>query len=245
MMRRTCLQGTAALAAALILTTAACTAASPLKEATDGLKIKVPATNQLQNLTEEELGAFQWLNKPVAVEFNEGTMSVTAPAKSDFFINPENDEISASAPLFYQEIEGDFVATALVKPDFRDQWNAGALMVHIDEANWIKFAFESSDATGKSVVSVVTRGVSDDANGVRLEAFDKIWLRLIRKGNNFAMHWSTDGETYVMARLAQMADAQRVKVGLEAQSPVGQAVTHDFLYFNVEEKTVQDLRAGH
>ncbi len=172
-------------------------------------------------------------------------MSVTAPAKSDFFINPENAEVSASAPLFYQEIEGDFVATALVRPDFRDQWNAGALMVHIDEANWIKFAFERSDATGKSIVSVVTRGVSDDANGARLEAFDKVWLRLIRKGNNFAMHWSSDGETYVMARLAQMADAQRVKVGLEAQSPVGQAVTHEFLYFNIEEKTVQDLRAGH
>ncbi len=205
---------------------------------------KVPASNQLQNLTEDELGAFQWLNKPVAVEFSEGTMSVTAPEKSDFFINPENDEVSASAPLFYKEIEGDFVATALVKPDFRDQWNAGALMVHIDDVNWIKFAFESSDATGKSIVSVVTRGVSDDANGVRLEAFDKVWLRLIRKGNNFAMHWSSDGETYVMARLAQMADAQRVKVGLEAQSPVGPAVTHEFLYFSIEEKTVQDLRAG-
>lgn len=245
MMRRAGLQGTTAVAAALILMTTASNAASPSNGATDGLRKKAPATNQLQNLREENLGTFQWLNKPVAVEFSEGRMSVTAPAKSDFFINPENDEVSASAPFLYQEIEGDFVATALVKPDFRDQWNAGALMVHIDEANWIKFAFESSDATGKSIVSVVTRGVSDDANGVQLEAFDKVWLRLIRKGNNFAMHWSSDGESFVMARLAQMADAQRVKVGLEAQSPVGQAVTHQFLYFNIEKITVQDLRAGH
>ena len=232
-------------ATALISITAACTAASPSKEATDRIKIKVPASNQLQNLTEEDSGAFQWLNKPVAVEFSAGTVSVTAPEKSDFFINPENDEVSASAPFFYQEIEGDFVATALVKPDFRDQWNAAALMVHIDETNWIKFAFENSDASGKSIVSVVTRGVSDDANGVRLEAFDRIWLRLIRKRNNFAMHWSSDGETFVMARLTQMADAKLVKVGLEAQSPVGPAATHEFLYFNVEMKTVQDLRAGY
>lgn len=230
---------------ALISITAACTAAPPFKEATDGLAIEVPANNQLQNLTEDRLGAFRWLNKPVAVEFSEGTMSVTAPEKSDFFNNPENGEVSASAPLLYQQIEGDFVATALVKPDFTDQWNAGALMVHIDEANWIKFAFERSDATGKSIVSVVTRGVSDDANGVRLDAFDSIWLRLIRKGNNFAMHWSSDGDTFVMARLAQMTDAHPVKVGLEAQSPVGRAVTHEFLYFNIEKKTVQDLRAGY
>ncbi len=207
--------------------------------------MKGPATNELQNLTEDDLGAFQWLNEPVAVEFGDGTISVTAAEKSDFFINPENGEVSASAPLLYREIEGDFVATALVRPDFSDQWNAGALMVHFDEANWIKLAFESSDATGRSIVSVVTRGVSDDANGVRLEAFDKVWLRLIRKGNNFAMHWSSDGETYVMARLAQMADAQRVKVGLEAQSPVGPAVTHEFLFFSIEKKTVKDLRAGH
>ncbi|MDJ0698758.1 MAG: DUF1349 domain-containing protein [Woeseiaceae bacterium] len=205
----------------------------------------MPDTNQLQNLTEDDPGEFRWLNDPVAVEFSEGTMSVTAPEKSDFFINPENNEVSASAPLFYREVEGDFVVTALVKPDFRDKWNAAAIMVHIDENNWIKFAFENSDATGKSIVTVVTRGVSDDANGVRLEAFDKVWLRLARKGNNFAMHWSSDGKTYVMARLAQISGARRVKVGLEAQSPVGQAVTHEFLYFNIEEKTVRDLRAGY
>lgn len=63
-------------------------------------------------------------------------------------------------------MKGDFVATALVQPDFSSQWNAVALMVHIDDKNWIKFAFENSDATGPSIVSVVTKEVSDDANGM-------------------------------------------------------------------------------
>ena len=232
------------LTAALVMSASTCSSSAPQNQPSEVVANLAQPPNQLQTISGSAPGEFKWLNKPQSVEFKDGTMKVTVPAKSDFFINPENKDVSASAPLFYREVEGDFVATALVKPDFRDQWNACALMVHIDESNWIKFAFENSDATGKSIVSVVTRGVSDDANGVRLNAHDKVWLRLIRKGNNFAMHWSSDGKTFVMTRLAQMPDVRRVKVGLEAQSPVGQPVAHEFLYFNIESKSVKDLRAG-
>lgn len=230
--------------AALVVTAITCKSNASENQVNGIPANQAQSPNHLQNITGKALGEFKWLNKPQSVQFKDGTMKVTVPAKSDFFTNPENKDVSASAPLFYQEVEGDFVATALVKPNFKDQWNACALMVHIDESNWIKFAFENSDATGKSIVSVVTRGVSDDANGVRLNTHDKIWLRLIRKGNNFAMHWSSDGKEFVMTRLAQMPDAPRVKVGLEAQSPVGQSVEHEFLYFNLEKKSVKDLRVG-
>ena len=116
-------------------------------------------------------------------------------------------------------------------------------MVHIDPLNWIKFAFENSDATGKSIVSVVTRGVSDDANGVIIEE-DEIWLKIIKKDNLYSMHWSKDGQTFKMARLSRMPAAPTVKIGLEVQCPAGQGAQHELLYFSLEEKTVKDLRKG-
>ena len=224
-----------------ILIVSAC---NSVKSSSHGAQNQTGPENLLFNINEDQIGNFKWMNKPKSVETVNGIMSVTVDENTDFFIDPVTGESTASAPLLYQEVVGDFVATALVEPDFSSKWNAGALMVVIDEDNWIKFAFENSDATGRSIVSVVTKNVSDDANGVIIEEHDKIWLRMIRKGDIYSMHWSLDGSTYFMARLTKMPSANAVKLGLEAQVPVGKSATHKFHYFGVEARSVEDLRAG-
>ncbi len=201
-------------------------------------------SNLLASMNERDLKGFQWMNPPQSVSFKEASMHITASGKTDFFNPPEGSKITATAPFLYREIEGDFVATALVRPNFTDVWNACALMVYLDSLHWIKFAFENADATGKSIVSVVTKEVSDDANGVMLNEADTVWLKLIRKGAIYAMHWSSDGEKYYMARLSAMPDHAVVKVGMEAQCPSGKAAMHEFLYFSLEQKTVKDMRRG-
>jgi regulation of enolase protein 1 (concanavalin A-like superfamily) len=209
---------------------------------------KLPASSDANNLLLSyrlnKLNGLQWLNPASDVEFDKGVMRITSEQKTDFFINPETGEKSASAPVLFSEVKGDFVATALVRPDFTDKWNACSLMVFLDDKHWIKFAFENSDATGKSIVTVVTRAVSDDANGVPLTDYDQVWLKLIRKGDNYAMHWSVDGELYKMSRLSHMPEAETVRVGVEAQSPDGGPATHDILFFGIEQRTVADLRSG-
>ena len=201
-------------------------------------------TNQFLEMESGKTKGFQWLNQPQNHTFSKGELHLEVEGNTDFFIDPENKKATSTAPYLYKEIKGDFVATALVQPDFKDQWNACALFMMIDDTHWIKFAFENSDATGKSIVSVVTRLVSDDANGAILNSSDKIWLKMIRKGDLYALHWSLDGKKYNMCRLAAMPKADKVKIGLEAQSPVGETAHHKFLFFNLESKTVRDLRKG-
>lgn len=196
------------------------------------------------HISADNLDGFSWMNRPTVFNVNNGIVYVTSEQKTDFFIDPESGKATATAPLLYRDIKGDFVATALVKPDFTDTWNAGALMVHIDESNWIKFAFERSDATGQSIVSVVTKGVSDDANGARLAESDSVWLRIIRKGDVYSMLWSEDGNHYTMARLTKMPNAPSVKVGVEVQSPLENKAQHEIHLFNIEHRTVENLRTG-
>ena len=188
--------------------------------------------------------SFQWSNPPTEFEFQDGSLEITVVSGTDFFNNPETLEVTGTAPLLYREIEGDFVATALVQPDFGDMWNASSVMVFIDSLNWIKFAFENSDATGRTLVSVVTRETSDDANGPLMTGEDTIWLRVIKKSHLYALHWSLDRSNFKMARLCSMPESRQVRVGLEAQCPVGTIATHKFLYFSLESKTVDDLRLG-
>ncbi len=185
------------------------------------------------------------MNTPASYQLKDGTLRVKATEGTDFFNNPEDSSITASAPFLYREIQGDFSATLRIKPDFSDVWNAGALMMYADSAHWIKFAFENSDATGPSIVSVVTRGLSDDANGVVLNEERSVWLKLIRKGDLYALHWSRDGERYFMARLSRMPPFEWVKVGLEAQCPVAEAAIHEFTYLNLTDSVPENLRSLH
>lgn len=200
--------------------------------------------NLLADITKENLGKFEWFNEPKSFEIENGKLKIVAGKDTDFFNNPEDNKKTSTAPLFFQEIEGDFVTKALVRPDFSSMWNAVALMVYIDNDNWLKFAFENSDATGRSIVSVVTKNVSDDANGVILNNQDQIWLKLVRKNNIYSMLWSKNGEDFKMARLSSMQKSDTVKIGIEVQSPVGESATHEIDYFEIERTTVKDLRKG-
>ncbi len=200
--------------------------------------------NILANINHGHLGNLAWLNEPKSFLLENGTLQVVAGKGTDFFNNPVDGTIHSSAPFLYQNIRGDFVATALVRPDFTSMWNATALMVLIDSVHWIKFAFENSDATGNSIVSVVTKGVSDDANGVMLSDQNEAWLKLIRKGDNYSMFWSKDGRNFKMARLCAMPAADPVKLGMEFQCPVGESAKHEITYFGLSATTVNDLRKG-
>jgi len=204
---------------------------------------KLP-NNRLANLTVGNLKNFNWLNEPKSFDIEKGTLKIVAEKETDFFNNPEDNKKTSTAPVLFQNIKGDFVAKALVKPDFSSLWNAVALMVHIDNDNWIKFAFENSDATGRSIVSVVTNNISDDANGVMLKNQDQIWLKLVRKDHIYSMLWSENGKDFKMARLSTLPKVDVVKIGIEAQSPVGETAIHEINHFEIEKITVKDLRKG-
>lgn len=200
--------------------------------------------NQLAIVQPDNLQGFRWMNEPDSFFVHNEELTILAVKGTDFFNNPENNELTSSAPYLFQHVSGDFVATLRTQPDLIAQWNAGALLMHMNSLNWIKLAYENSDATGPSIVSVVTRGVSDDANGAILNDQQSVWLRLIRKGSLFAMHWSSDGKHFKMARLSAMPKIQGVKIGIEAQCPVGELARHRFSHFSLERRTVSDLRKG-
>ena len=209
------------------------------------IKSKKPLVhNLLSDLSDENSADLKWINEPKSYSAANGSLKVKVEKGTDFFNNPADRTITSSAPLLFKQISGDFVATALLKPDFSSMWNAVALMVHIDNRHWIKFAFENSDATGRSIVSVVTKEVSDDANGVILTHQDQVWLKVIRKEHIYSMFWSLDGKAYKMARLSSLPAVDPVKIGIEFQCPIGESATHEIAYFGIEERTVQDLRKG-
>jgi hypothetical protein len=202
--------------------------------------------NLLAKVTEQNLAPFQWTHpsRYVCLPSSEGGgIRITAPAKCDYFRDPAGVMNNDSAPYLHLDASGDFVLRAHVRHPFRFTYDAAALMVRSDAEHWAKLCFEATDFNTHAVVSVVTTGVSDDANGVNYH-WPAVWLQIVRRGNFFGLHYAPDGEHWNMVRYFGLDMPATVQVGMVAQCPVGTGSEIDFLYFSLEQRTVSDLRAG-
>ena len=118
------------------------------------------------------------------------------------------------------------------------------LLLWIDDRHWGKLCFEFSPDGEPMIVSVVARGVADDANAFVVDG-RTVWLRVSRIDHAFAYHASLDGKTWRMIRFFAIDGASAsAAIGFEAQSPTGDGcvVTFDDIRFTRER--LGDLRDG-
>ena len=187
---------------------------------------------------------FTWMN-PGTLTPEENGFSIAAPPHSDFFRDPTEDKlICENAPFFYTEVTGDFVLRATVWHDFIAAGDACTLMVMDTPTLWAKACFEQTYFGSHTAVSVVTNGLSDDANGQNIIEQEAITLQYARKGNTCAIHSSLDGEHFYMMRLFNLPMRETVKVGFVAQSPAGEGGIMHFKDVSLEHRSIRDMRVG-
>jgi uncharacterized protein len=102
-------------------------------------------------------------------QVDEATLTVSAQPHTDIFIDPAAgaDAVNAesmlnAATLLGPAPEGDFQLSARVTVDFASTFDAGVLLLWLDERRWAKLCFEFSPAGQPMVVSVVRVFVLDD-----------------------------------------------------------------------------------
>lgn len=183
-----------------------------------------------------------WINKAQIFKENDGEVIIDAGEKTDFFIDPASDFKVGNAPIFARKADSDFTISCCITPAFLAHYDAGALMLYINETTWVKCAFENTDLGYFSVVSVVTRGVSDDANGEQISG-SSIWLKMSRKDDVVGLYYSSDGINWKMVRLFKFTYKPGL-VGLEAQSPLGKSCSVEFKSIEFKHQSVEDLRKG-
>jgi regulation of enolase protein 1 (concanavalin A-like superfamily) len=115
---------------------------------------------------------------------------------------------------------GDFTLAARVSVDFRSTFDAGVLLLWAHEHAWAKLCLELSPQGNPTVVSVVTRGVSDDCNSFVTER-PEMWLRVARLGTAFAFHASTNGTSWELIRHFALDQDAEPFVGFSSSRPRG------------------------
>lgn len=193
---------------------------------------------------------FKWVNESSA-EYKNGVLTVYASAQTDYFNSPvkENGFFPnpvANASLYYTELTGDFVFKTKVELEFKNFYDAAALLVYENENVWAKLALENSDLPCRkpAVVSVVTNRISDDCNGPVMDG-NSVWFQISRVDDCFAFHYSVDGLEYNMVRVFTLPVGQTVKVGFEAQAPMGEGGNRYYSEISIENKRVENIRAGY
>jgi regulation of enolase protein 1 (concanavalin A-like superfamily) len=202
-------------------------------------------TNLLAEATPEQLTArgFSWEHLLRWEPLPGDAIRVTVPPGTDYFRDPAGEKVKDNGPYLWLTATGDFVATLHVRPAFTGMYDAGGILVRHDEAHWAKLCFEATNFGTTAAISVVTRGLSDDANGVDLAVPD-LWLQVCRVRDVFGMHYAPDGTSWRKVRRFHLALPPTVRVGLLAQSPGDTGTAVDFLWFSVERRTVANTRTG-
>jgi len=189
-------------------------------------------------------GELKWQVLPSRWSVRDGKhLTIEAGPRTDMFVDPQGGEPTLNAARLLGPIEGDFTLSAMVTVGFAASFDAGVLLIHGGDRSWAKLCFEYSPQGQPMVVSVVTRGVSDDANSMALDAHT-VWLRVARIGPAYAFHASTDGTTWLFVRHFALETEEAPQVGFLAQSPSGDGCTVTFEDIRFEPRRLADLRNG-
>ncbi len=183
-----------------------------------------------------------WHLEPQDWNISDNVLTAVAGAKTDLFVDPLSSNKSFNTPMLVFENNQDFTLSARVTVDFAGTFDAGVLVVYQHETSWAKLCFEYSPKQDPMVVSVVTKGTSDDCNSVFIDGHS-VYLRVSRINTGFAFHFSNDAKLWHMIR-AFALELGMAKVGFLVQAPIGESCSATFSEITFEHKTLADIRSG-
>jgi hypothetical protein len=190
-------------------------------------------------------GGLVWAGTPVdwSAQGDAG-LAISAGEKTDLFIDPAGTVRNETAPAaLFVPPDPSFILSARVKVAFAATYDAGVLQVRCANDIWAKLCFERSPQGEPMVVSVVTRGVSDDCNSVPVKT-DTVWLRIAQTERTTAFHYSLDGKWWSFVRYFSLGAHFELRAGLSSQSPTGTGCRAEFSEISYRAGTLPDLRSG-
>lgn len=186
-----------------------------------------------------------WKNNPLSSESrSEDSLIIVAGSETDWFSDPAGGPIRNNAPVaMFSAPDEDFVLSAKVSVGFNSTFDAGVLFLYENSTHWAKLCLEYSPLNEAMIVSVVTRGRSDDCNSMSIEGHST-YLRIYRQSNRLAFHQSEDGEYWHLVRHFTMGNLKNLRAGFSAQAPTGELCQAEFEEIRYQKRRLTNIRNG-
>lgn len=185
----------------------------------------------------------EWINPPLRYEVTKTGITITSGEKTDKYIAPDGTYSSDNANRLVFNADKDFTISASISHPFASKWDGGAIILESDASNWIKFCFEKDYTGAKRVVSVVTKGISDDCNSVEIMK-NQVYYQLAKKDDTVYLYVSKDGKGWYLVRTLNFKSETPIKIGLLAQSPEGKSNIVAFTSVKYQAVRIKDFWKG-
>jgi uncharacterized protein len=189
-------------------------------------------------------GKLSWKNSPLSWHVEGGRqLKISAGKKTDWFVDPFDGKVSNTAPILLFATGADYVLNAKVSVAFHTKWDAAAFMIWADDHHWAKLSFELSPDNQPTMVTVVTRALSDDCNSSPISG-KEVFLQVARSGHTYVFYSSVDGHEWKILRTFSLDSDRKQMVGFEAQSPAGEGADATFSEIHYSPTKIKNIYTG-
>jgi len=186
-------------------------------------------------------GPLTWQNAPRAWNIDsKNVLTISSNPKTDWFVDPFDGTVAKTAPILLFTPGPDYVLSVRVAVQFTTKWDAGALMLWGDDHHWAKLSYEFSPDQKPTLVTVVTRGLSDDCNSLSLTG-DSVYLRIAKSGNTYVFYFAIDGKTWQILRTFSLDTELPIRAGFESQSPEGSGAIAKFSAITYDPHRISNI----
>jgi uncharacterized protein len=184
-----------------------------------------------------------WINPPPAFEIDRQGIEITASPKTDMYIAADGSYATDNANRVVFDADPDFIFSAKISHPFANRWDGGGFVLEGDAENWIKFCFERDYTGAKRVVSVVTRGTSDDSNSIAFDA-SHAYFQMAKMGDVVFLYASDTGKPWYLVRVMRFKFDGKLQIGLLAQTPEGESNRVGFTNIKYKPTAMKDYWKG-
>lgn len=185
----------------------------------------------------------KWENSPREYHTDKASLVIISGEKTDMFRDPNVTYNTDNAPKLMFDADPDFVFSAAIEHAFTSKWDGGALVLKQDSLNWVKCCFEKDYTGARRVVTVVTKGISDDCNSVAITT-NKVYLKIAKADNVITVYYSTTGKNWFLVRHFTFDGTDNLKLGFLSQSPTGKSCSVRFTDIRYVKKKISDPYLG-
>jgi hypothetical protein len=172
-----------------------------------------------------------WQNKPAEWNANTNSLMLTAAKKTDWFVYPGGGYTANSSPRLLFKTTANFAFSSKVEVTAHATYDAGCLVLYASPSTWSKLCLEAQADHRLDVISVVTRGSSDDATSFPANG-TSIYLKIAKAEGTIFFYASEDGKAWTIIRKLSLPADDPLLTGFSAQSPDGNGASALFTDFH-------------
>jgi len=165
------------------------------------------------------LNSASWLHAPAKFSVSEQTVKLTTEPNTDLWQGTYYGFRVANAPALLWEDAGNFTFSVKASFQYRQQFDQCGILLFLNDRNWFKASIEHELNAKVRLGSVVTnQGYSDWATN-DIDPVTEVYYRLSRRGPDFLLEHSMDGNHYEQMRIFHMALLGETSVEMGKANP--------------------------